>query len=463
MVLAELAQAVIIEVDGNSYDEDAAFHDPAALLELCQPLVAPSQSTGLVGFVHYSVQEYLLSDRLSKAGGQIGELAIDPKTAHTEIARVCLSFLNHDDFSSGACTSYDEFKERAAQFPFLSYAASEWLYHIKKLDVQIELKSAILNLLVPQKNPKLANMLQNFPQSHCGRGDDLIFFLRVKMGNPGKEMGNPGKETVVPFKYAMNSLALAARWKLYDVLWDIVQSGADINLPGSSNGNALQTAVYHGDLAAVKILRDLGADINHVGDGTFYHSPLITAVLRGHQDIINVLLCMGADVHDQGGIHGGALHAAASCDDVSAMRRLVEAGVDVDCAGGEDWRRTPLSQAVMGGNIEAALYLLGLGASTGGYSIVGLANGLARAHRPGRVTVDSIERVVQGLADLGHHVGVQLPDQDRAEEEALAEEDVPLKENRRFGLLRLEGDCSMPFHFVSKSRATPLQDLRRFL
>lgn len=61
MTVAELAQAVIVEIRRKKLDDDAAFYDPDDLLSLCRPLIDVSPSTGLLGFVHYSIQEFLLS------------------------------------------------------------------------------------------------------------------------------------------------------------------------------------------------------------------------------------------------------------------------------------------------------------------------------------------------------------------------------------------------------------------
>ncbi|OCT48035.1 hypothetical protein CLCR_04304 [Cladophialophora carrionii] len=271
MTLPELAQAVIIDVDGRQFDDDSAFHNPEDLLTLCQPLVALSPTTGHLGFVHYSVQEFLLSDRLAKAGSQISIYALNSRTSHTEIARICLGFLNYDDFASGPCTSYEDFKSRTAKFPFLKYAASEWPRHAMEPDVETELTGPISKLLIPQKNPKFASMIQNARIVDADEGDDVTRFVT--------SLAEDWTKRISQTNYTVNSLTFAAIWGLDSVLSRIVESGADIDLPGAHNGNALQCAVFLDRPTTAKILLDLGADANSDEVERLRRTPLVTAIL----------------------------------------------------------------------------------------------------------------------------------------------------------------------------------------
>lgn len=124
--LQELAEAIAIDVESDTLDLEARFHDPQQLLSICTPLVAPSQNTGLLGFVHYSVKEYLLSRRISESTSGARIFALNDTAGHTELAKVCLTYLNYQHFSVGPCETELEMWTRLAEYPFPNYSANDW-------------------------------------------------------------------------------------------------------------------------------------------------------------------------------------------------------------------------------------------------------------------------------------------------------------------------------------------------
>jgi hypothetical protein len=427
MTVAELAQAVVIEIRGKKFDDDAAFHNPEDLVSLCNPLIAASPSTGLLGFVHYSIQEFLLSERLSNAKGMIRTFALDAKSCHTEIAQLCLSFVNFEDFSDGPCQTSKELQDRKEKYPFLKYAATFWSYHTQYEDVERKVSDYILRLFIPQKNPRLASMLQACDNPFTYRsadGDDFLEFYHTA--------STPEKP--ISWKRNMNSLAIATFLGFNSVLKEIVESGADIDAPGTRWGNALQNAVLNGHIEVIRNLLNLGADINFPDFGP-YETPLMMAIRLGKQDIIDFLFELNADVTISGGNYHTALHMAASKDDVPTMKRLIQRGADIDF-GRDSWKpysmSLPLSMAVSYGSSRAALFLIASGASLCNIPVSEWANRLARGRYEGPLKpaklVDRLARrryvaptkewaltFAEELSHLGHYVEVvdNLEEEDR--------------------------------------------------
>ena len=85
----------------------------------------------------------------------------------------------------------------------------------------------------------------------------------------------------------------------------ILQLLADID-------NALQTAVYSGDLGVVRFLLDLGADVN--AQGGQYGNALQAAIFWGKPEVVQLLIDNGANVYAQGGGYDNAIQAAISWD-----------------------------------------------------------------------------------------------------------------------------------------------------
>ena len=94
----------------------------------------------------------------------------------------------------------------------------------------------------------------------------------------------------------------------------------------------LYSAVLRGDLVAVKMLLDAGADVN--AQGELYGNALEVAADRGYKDVVHLLLENGADVNVQGGYYGNALQAASICRHEDVVRLLLENGAYVNAQGG---------------------------------------------------------------------------------------------------------------------------------
>ena len=94
----------------------------------------------VVQFSHFSVKEFLLSNRLTSS---ISLYRIRPASAHTILAQACIGFLLHSDEHT------DE--ESAKGFPLANYAAQNWVEHAKYKDVASRVKDGMERLFDPDK------------------------------------------------------------------------------------------------------------------------------------------------------------------------------------------------------------------------------------------------------------------------------------------------------------------------
>lgn len=124
VTVEEVAEAVITEVGQDSLDIESRLHHPGLLLAICGSLV--SFNDGEPGLAHYSVQEYLTSERIQH--GPAREFAMTETKAAFEISAICLTYLGFTDFNIGPCSPAD-IKFRQHRFPFLTYAALNWFVH----------------------------------------------------------------------------------------------------------------------------------------------------------------------------------------------------------------------------------------------------------------------------------------------------------------------------------------------
>jgi len=139
-----------------------------------------------------------------------------------------------------------------------------------------------------------------------------------------------------------------------------------------SRAGALRAALDAGDLDALRDLLDAepGLAAERFGDGDESRTPLLIATdWPGRRpraaESIAMLVAAGADVGARfvGAHRETPLHWAASCDDVEAIDALLDAGADLEADGAVLTGGTPLADAVVFAQWNAARRLVERGAS----------------------------------------------------------------------------------------------------
>ena len=109
-----------------------------ALLSSCSSLIAivESDESRVVQFSHFSVKEYLTSDRLATSSGDISRYHIDLQAAHTILAQACMSVLLRSD---------DRAEESGVgnSSPLARYAAEHWVVHARDEKVPSRIRKAM--------------------------------------------------------------------------------------------------------------------------------------------------------------------------------------------------------------------------------------------------------------------------------------------------------------------------------
>ena len=324
-----------------------------ALLSSCSSLIAIVESDGsrIVQFSHFSVKEYLTSDRLASSSGDISLYHIDLQPAHTILAQACLSVLLRSD---------DRVEESGVgnSSPLAKYAAEHWVAHSRDEKVKSCLRKAMEYLFDVDK-PYFASWLKlydidtSIPQesslfmftpisksratplyyaARCGF-QDLVEHLVV---NHPEHVGATGGYYVIPLVAAL----AAGHFQTATFLLD---NGANQKVTGYVGGTPLHSAVLYGDFEMVQILLKYKADVNaQDSEGrTPLHcaSPGTRVVTINNQrsqplsNIARLLLDHGADVNARNNVGSTPLHFAAQDGRVEVIHVLLEHGADI---GAED-------------------------------------------------------------------------------------------------------------------------------
>ncbi|MGA7458141.1 MAG: quinoprotein dehydrogenase-associated putative ABC transporter substrate-binding protein, partial [Methyloceanibacter sp.] len=122
----------------------------------------------------------------------------------------------------------------------------------------------------------------------------------------------------------------------FDRVKFLVSKGADVNKADNQGWTPLQSAARTRHDKMIKLLIDLGADVN-AGDPT----PLVAAVMRDHVPSVKVLIEHGADMEKPGQENFKPLPLAIAEDKYESAKALMDAGADVNSVSGDD-ALTPL-------------------------------------------------------------------------------------------------------------------------
>ncbi|KAG7405839.1 Ankyrin-2 [Fusarium oxysporum f. sp. rapae] len=145
-------------------------------------------------------------------------------------------------------------------------------------------------------------------------------------------------------KTGLSAMQSAAQDGHVEVVWRLVERGADFASRTNENMSLPLAAVYSGDIKTTKLALDInGSDgINSfTTDGV---SPLIVACLMNKPDLVKTLVENGGDVNATGAEGYTALHAAAAKDYKEIVIFLLGHGADPNAQ--DMYFGTPYTRAV---------------------------------------------------------------------------------------------------------------------
>jgi ankyrin repeat protein len=350
----ELAEVLVIEFDTAGgipeLNEDMRWEDQEqAVLSACSSLVAviDDNDSRVVQFAHFSVKEFLTSDRLATSNieaSRYHHISLEP--AHTIMAQVCLSVLLRLDPQTEATIE---------NFPLARYAAENFGEHAEFEDVLSYLQGGIDDLLDADK-PYFAAWLRvrwgmfafqphSAPLYHVagfgfrGMADHLISKRPEDLDTRG-DNGTP--------------LCAALRGGHANVAQLLLGHCVDVNFRCIAAVTPLHLTVSRGLPEITRILIERHADI----DARDYYgrTPLHQATTGLNSEasddncfeVARILLEHGAHVDTQDDFdHSTPLHSASFCGSVRLTELLLQHGANVNMRNING--QTPLHAALDGG------------------------------------------------------------------------------------------------------------------
>ncbi|CUS10698.1 unnamed protein product [Tuber aestivum] len=343
LTLGQLAEAVVIESDVNNYGEDPeTLFEIHSLMSICPSLISfedarddqsSAKETRLLRLAHFSVKEYLISDRAAQ--GPSAYYHISEDKANLLMSHACLSRILR--YGSQVAISADKIQVT----PFLRHSARYWFIYIKAIEniAPAPLSNASLKVLelgqswLDIHNPDDPDW--NRPLGSRVYPPAIYYSSLLNLVVPCKLLVDRKEDAVnVDAQGGCygNALQAATIRGNESVLQLLLERGADVNAQGGEYGNALQAAASEGKESVVQFLLGHGAEVN--APGGILGNALQAAARSGQESVVQLLLDRGAEVNAQGGHYGNALQAAAQSEKESVVQLLLEHGADVNAQGG---------------------------------------------------------------------------------------------------------------------------------
>jgi hypothetical protein len=294
--LAEFLAFDFDEGDDPRFEADWRPEDPEdAVLSTCSSLIAVVNvgNTTVVQFSHFSVKEFLTSNRISR--GRVSRYYIPLEPAHLTITRACLTVLLSLDGGVNKAIRSRTFLLRITllDIGFLT-PSSEMCHYVHKtpskrvfdpnepyfsawawLEDYDESRASIPNTPPTPEVPPLHRAARD------GLDDIVDWLITSRSRDPDELNGH---------KTPLYDASGRGNLKVAQVL---IKHGADANAKRSFGWRPLHFASNNGRLEIVRLLVSSGADLNaRDNDGW---TPLFLASVEGHREVVRVLLEKGAD------------------------------------------------------------------------------------------------------------------------------------------------------------------------
>jgi ankyrin repeat protein len=302
-----------------------------AVLSACSSLVSvilKDDGSRVVQFSHFSVKEFLTSDRLASCMEE-SQFYIPVEHSHTILAQACL----------GVLLSLDDTTHEGSvqELPLYQYATDYWVEHAQVGKVELVIRDTLDRFFDTDK-----------PHFSVWVRSDYSGSLQWEFSK-----GSEDEDTDVTYSAA--PLYFAA-WRGFCGLVErlLIKHPQQVRHLGGRHGTPLHASVLGGHIEVSQLLFAHGADIN--SRSALNLTPLHNASQMGHLKIVQWLLNHGANVNSTDALGHIPLHLSARNGHLEVCQMLLEHGAVANTRGKTG--STPFLEASKPGHTDIMWLLL---------------------------------------------------------------------------------------------------------
>ena len=344
----ELAEILALDFD-NTKDgvpqvkEDWRWKDQQeAVLSTCSSLIAVVRVNfgfgrygRVVQFSHFSVKEFLTSDRLAASRPEVSHFYVSPEPAHTVIVKACLGILLRSDDGMGNVKAKSSALDR--------YAAEHWVGHAQFENVLTHIEDGVRRLFDPAR--PYFDTWHNLYDLDKGWDTFSGYYYARPRGSPLYYASLCGLRNTVAHLVAkrpthvnaklgqsLSPLVAALHNRHFDIAELLYQHGAIVDVIGEKDRTPLYAALLDGFADIAEWLLTHGADAISPPDSheSKIPLPIAQAVTTGKFQCVQVLLRYRAGIFVKGKRDGRTmLHLATAAGHVNIVRLLLQHGADI--------------------------------------------------------------------------------------------------------------------------------------
>lgn len=167
----ELLEAVSIN-EGDTERDEAAMPDEESILKWCSSLVRRTPGGDRLELAHFTVEEFLLAIDATEPNSRYARYRVSSNDQDLPLAKLCLTYLEFDDFSGEVWTGKGDFNECLEKYPLFDYASIFWSQHAANFHHDENLLDLVQILLDPAKTSNFLHLSHYWTWS--GTSDDSI-------------------------------------------------------------------------------------------------------------------------------------------------------------------------------------------------------------------------------------------------------------------------------------------------
>lgn len=447
LLVIELSEALAIRLGDNLLNRDSQ-PSQGIIVDCCMGLVTVDEETSEVRLVHFSVQEYLHANQ-----------SIFFPDAESIIAGACITYSLFDVFGEGDGCRSDilSISDLIGDRPFVRYACRYWGAHAQCANKE-EVENLALDLLRSSRHRACSYQLFQFIRGRKERywepkeaasckplmlaaifGLDRIVKRLIDNGEAKLDgmtsMGSTalivasseGNRTITDHLLSRNAdvtlencygtaLHCTAEAGKAACIPQLIAAGLSVDFRDQYGRTSLHCAAISGQIETMRVLLELGADVNARCDSDGYDSgctPLRYAVLCEYTlEVVKLLLEKGAKLNPSVIPIVTPIHDAVALNLQDALKLLLGHGLDANAKAANG--STPIHFAACNEHMEVVSILLAHGADINAQSNDGVTLIYIAAER-------RLKKTLRLLLDNGANPNLETDEQLTALDAALRE------------------------------------------